>query len=104
MQEWIGRVVEPTALSDNEMEWAVNSGMRMRITDIAYVDDDCYKIDVDLSEFVEYNKDFLQYNFYDKHGIPGLNVYEAGYIGPDHKDVLYIGEGTFEQILKIIEE
>lgn len=103
MQHLLGKVVEPTLFSDNEMEWVLNSGMRMRVIDVQWFDLNCWRIDVDLTEFVEYNKPFLQHNFHDRDSVPCLNVYEAGYILSDNREILYIEEDTLDQMLKIVE-
>jgi hypothetical protein len=99
----LGKIVEPTKFSDNEMEWLVNSGMRMRVIDVRYEEDSVYMLTVDLSEFVDYNKMYMHYNFYDENGKPCLNVYESGMIGPDNLDTLYIEDTTFHAMLNIIE-
>ena len=100
----LGKVVEPTKLSDNEMEWLVNSGMRMRVIDVKYEEDSVYKLVVDLTEFVDYNRTYMHYNFYDADGEPRLNVYQSGMIGPDNLDTLYVEDNNFQQFIKIIED
>jgi hypothetical protein len=100
---WIRRTIEIRSKCDSEFDWNVDSGMRMRITGIRWVDDDVAEISVDLSEWVEYNQRHMQSNFYDKDGIPCLNAYEAGMI-KNHCDYLYAERGDWTQWFSVIKE
>jgi hypothetical protein len=101
--QWIGRVIEVLPECDNEFEWNVDSGMRMRITGIRWVDHEVAEISVDLSEWTEHNLPHMQSNYYDKDGVPCLNAYEAGMI-KNHCDYLYTERGDWTQWFAVIKE
>lgn len=78
-----------------DLESYFEAGMKAKITGISIVkpeeneSDLVYKVNLDYSQFDDYNKSFETSNYYNKTGVPCLTAREAGLYNV--QDTLYLG-------------
>ncbi len=65
-------------------------GMKGRLAGISDRDDEIFMLQIDLSEFDEFNKQFESANYFDKNGNACLTARQAGYY-KSPKEEIYIG-------------
>lgn len=71
-----------------DMEIYLEPGMRGRLVSASHRHDGMFKLEVDLTEFDEFNKQFESANYFDKAGVACLTAREAGYY-PEGNESFY---------------
>ena len=86
-----------------EIESYAEAGMRGRATGICDDPDGDVRIQVDFTEFEEFNKQFEMPNYYDKMGFPSLTAHEAGLYKPTDAYYFYPKEDA-EKYFTVVED
>lgn len=73
-----------------DKEAYLEPGMRGRLAGISDLNGEIFKLQVDLSEFDEFNKQFESSNYFDKNGHACLTARQVGYY-KSPKEQIYIG-------------
>jgi hypothetical protein len=99
--QYINEVWTAKAELEKDFDTDLDTGMKGRVRavrDMAFLGDtDMLIVTLDLTEFVEYNKPYMQHNYYDRGGERCLNAYEAGCIRADNLVDVYMDAATFDE-------
>lgn len=74
----------------DDKECYLEPGMRGRLVLVTDKHDDIFKLQVDLTEFDDFNRQFESANYFDKNGQACLTAREAGYLKAPQEDI-YVG-------------
>lgn len=73
-----GKVIIFNKRCETDYECDADPNMKGRVKNVYMTNHNIMKVDIDLSEFEEYNDPLMQKNYYDKNGVPCLTMKEAG--------------------------
>jgi hypothetical protein len=96
LKELIGKVIE----FNDEVEYTeidFDSKMRAKVISAEMTDEDVFKLELDFSEYEEYNKEHMKSNYWDKNHQPTLKWCETRYYPTDckcHEYFGFTGEGN----------